>query len=194
MIRRHVILLAALILLGLGWGSIAGDDASAKAPSRARAPWRIMPLGDSITQGDCERASYRRPLWLRLKEAGLEVDFVGSLRRNHRGGPPVEDFDVDHEGHWGWRADQVLREIDGWARAAQADVALMLLGVNDLFQGASVSQVLRSCRHHLRAARDQPKNYCPGRPTYSEQCGRGLSSFNESLKDLAGRSTTRARS
>ncbi len=37
---------------------------------------RIMPLGDSITQGIRQQNSYRRPLWHALRKAGLSVDFV----------------------------------------------------------------------------------------------------------------------
>ena len=42
------------------------------------------------------------------------MDFVGSLKENYGGMPRHTDFDMDHEGHWGWRADQVLARIDKW--------------------------------------------------------------------------------
>ncbi|HDQ40389.1 MAG TPA: cellulose-binding protein [Desulfonatronum sp.] len=91
-----------------------------------------MPLGDSITQGNRHQNSYRRPLWHILEEAGLSVDFVGSQRRNHWGGPPDPDFDPDHEGHWGWRADQILTRLHKWTAAARPDIVLIHLGTNDL--------------------------------------------------------------
>jgi hypothetical protein len=74
---------------------------------------RIMPLGDSITQGAADADSYRRPLWNR---------------------PAHSDFDMDHEGHWGWRADEVLVKIDGWAEQAAPDIVLLHLGTNDILQ------------------------------------------------------------
>jgi len=71
---------------------------------------KIMPLGDSITQGYRGRDSYRRDLWLKLRKSGADVDFVGSMKNNFMGTPAHEDFDMDHEGHWGWRADQILEK------------------------------------------------------------------------------------
>ena len=103
---------------------------------------RIMPLGDSITQADADHDSYRRSLWKRLTASGARVDFVGSQRRHHRGEPPNTDFDMDHEGHWGWRVDEVLERIDGWTENAQPDVVLIHLGTNDLIQRQAVAGTL----------------------------------------------------
>lgn len=101
-----------------------------------------MPLGDSITQSNTESNSYRRPLWKRLQASGWRVDFVGSQTENHQGPPPEPDFDLDHEGHWGWTADDVLREIDGWARAHVPDVVLLHLGSNDALRGHDTAETL----------------------------------------------------
>jgi len=96
---------------------------------------RIMPLGDSITQGAADADSYRRSLWKLLKKGSPRVDFVGSMKMNHPDARPVHsDFDIDHEGHWGWRTDEVLAKIDGWARQAQPDIVLLHLGTNDIAQ------------------------------------------------------------
>jgi lysophospholipase L1-like esterase len=103
---------------------------------------RIMPLGDSITQGAAGRDSYRRPLWRQLTAAGLCVDFVGSLRSNHLGPPLHGDFDQDHEGHWGWRADQVLARIDRWAERQRPHVVLIHLGTNDIGHRQAVGETV----------------------------------------------------
>ncbi len=96
---------------------------------------RIMPLGDSITQGAANVASYRRPLWKMLKKTNARLDFVGSMRKNHQQAWLAHsDFDRDHEGHWGWRADEVLAKINGWAGQAVPDIVLLHLGTNDIFQ------------------------------------------------------------
>ncbi|MDP3984815.1 MAG: hypothetical protein Q8Q52_07440 [Acidimicrobiia bacterium] len=78
-------------------------------PSRARAveAVRIMPLGDSITEGKVGEATYRYFLWHDLFGAGRAVDFVGSLIGVKGGEPKYADFDQDHEGHSGNRADQI---------------------------------------------------------------------------------------
>jgi lysophospholipase L1-like esterase len=114
-----------------------------------------MPIGDSITQGNIETDSYRRPLWRLLQQAGQNVDFVGSQRDNNGGPPPSTDFDPDHEGHWGWRTDQVLAVIAGSAVSHQPDVALVHLGSNDIFAGqddAGTLQELAGIVERLRAA------------------------------------------
>ena len=104
---------------------------------------RIMPLGDSITQADTERSSYRRPLWQKLQSADFNtVDFVGSQTENEGGANPNPDFDLDHEGHSGFRTDQILLELDDWIDAAQPDVALIHLGTNDILQGQSAESTI----------------------------------------------------
>ena len=104
---------------------------------------RIMPLGDSITQANSEHDSYRRPLWQKLKEAGFNnINFVGSLQENKGGPNPNPDFDLDHEGHWGWRTDEILNQLDGWVASAQPDVALIHLGTNDILQDQSADSTI----------------------------------------------------
>jgi acyl-CoA thioesterase-1 len=109
-------------------------------------PVRIMPLGDSITEGrgwiseaQPGFASYRYWLWHELLDRGHDVDFVGSQYGVWNGDPRYTDFDLDHEGHWGWRACDVLPEIAGWTEAARPDVVLIHLGHNDLWQGESIA-------------------------------------------------------
>lgn len=117
----------------------------AAAPDGAANPGavRILPLGDSITEGNLLHDSYRRPLWHSLTRAGYAVDFVGTSRHNHWGGPPTPDFDLDHEGHWGWRADQVRDKLPEWLPAMpRPDIALIHLGSNDLFQDEPPEQVV----------------------------------------------------
>jgi len=103
---------------------------------------RIMPLGDSITQGSGEHNSYRRALWQLLQAGSYNVDFVGSLNTNYFAPPPDPDFDLDHEGHWGWRTDEVLAQLPTWAAAADPDIVLVHLGTNDLFQGQTVASTI----------------------------------------------------
>ncbi len=112
-----------------------GDGVAAE-----QTPLRIMLLGDSITQGDTN--SYRRPLWIALGEAGMSVDFVGSMSREYSGGNDTNDYDADHEGHWGWRADQVLGRIDQWAAQASPDIVLMHLGTNDIGGGQDIDETI----------------------------------------------------
>jgi hypothetical protein len=153
------------------------------------APVRIMPLGDSITQGDATHNSYRRPLWQKLIDDGYRVDFVGSTPENRFGDPPDADFDPDHEGHWGWRADEILERIEPWARAAKPDIVLIHLGVNDLFQGATIPQVLTDLRGIIDALRSvNPKVVLLLAKLIPNTEGQDVRAFNDELGRLAGAS------
>lgn len=111
-----------------------------------------MPLGDSITQGTRRHEGYRPLLWQRLRAAGYDVDFVGSLDHLHPFGRG-EGYDHDHEGHWGWRVDQVLALIDVWARDAAPDIVLLHLGTNDLGAQQSIESTFDELRLTLDAIR-----------------------------------------
>ncbi len=97
---------------------------------------RIMPLGNSITQGvlgSSDDTGYRRALYLLLTAAGYSINFVGSQST----GIPA-DFDRDHEGHSGWRADQIRDNLSGWLTTNPADLILLHIGTNDISQGQTV--------------------------------------------------------
>ncbi len=105
-------------------------------------PVRILPLGDSITQAYPD-TSYRYPLWRRLLDHGVEVDFLGTRSDSRNLASPDRPenykgraYDGDHEGHWGWTADEVLAYLDQWLpQYDRPDIALIHLGTNDVFRG-----------------------------------------------------------
>ncbi len=100
------------------------------APVTAR---RVMPLGDSITDGYNIPGGYRTPLLPGLTAAGLPTDFVGSAQNG-----PSALADRDHEGHSGWRIDEIAGQVDGWLDRAQPDVILLMIGTNDMIQNRDV--------------------------------------------------------
>lgn len=114
---------------------------------------RIMPLGDSITQGNMTHGSYRRGLWMRLQQAGYPVDFVGSTQQQFGGFLLPNDFDRDHEGHWGWRVDEILPQIEAWSRRAQPDIVLVHLGTNDLANRQSIESTVGELRSLIQTLR-----------------------------------------
>ena len=96
----------------------------------AEAEIRIMPLGDSITEGtvgSSDDTGYRRSLYLSLAAAGCDINFVGGLAT----GIPT-DFDRDHEGHFGWQADQIRDNVYNWLDSNPADIVLLHIGTNDI--------------------------------------------------------------
>jgi len=94
------------------------------------ATLKIMPLGDSITKGYNVPGGYRVPLWQALRDRGYRVDFVGSLHDGPRDFPEGE-----HEGHSGWKIEQIRLRAPGWLAAAQPETILLLIGTNDVVQG-----------------------------------------------------------
>lgn len=113
---------------------------------------KVMPLGDSITHGLQGYVGYRYPLYGNLDGAGYNIDYVGSMSSLYGGSTPSAAysnyipqndafFDKDHEGHAGYRTDQILNEasVTNSIGTNQADVVFLHLGTNDLGQGTSSS-------------------------------------------------------
>jgi acyl-CoA thioesterase-1 len=152
------------LLLMLGLLAAPGLPARSVAAPPAARVIRILPLGDSITQGgrrDRPEYTYRYPLYYLLRDAGYRVDFIGSLKTGlqpeaawpAKNGVP---FDPDHEGHYGWKTGQVRDHLAEWMKTypAPPDIVLIHLGTND--QGAAnfdeaVVQPLREIIAMLRA-------------------------------------------
>ena len=153
------LIVAAAVAVGCRSEGNAPTTAPRATTSVAPAPTEpvavaIMPLGNSITQGDADHNTYRRPLWKSLEADGYDVDFVGSLRAHHRGPSPRADFDRDHEGHWGWRVDEILDRIRGWVEDSEPDILLIHLGSNDVFQGEDIESTLHELAELIDAVRE----------------------------------------
>ncbi len=103
---------------------------------------RIMPLGDSITDGinycafqECtsensnpaieERNGYRKSLYSLLSGSNYKIDFVGSKTSGN-------GVDNNHEGNPGWPAEQIRDNVGGFLNSASADIILLHIGTNDL--------------------------------------------------------------
>jgi len=102
-------------------------------------PLRIMPLGDSITEG-YYACSYRKPLVEGL--AGCDFDMVGS----QNGAVATEETCLDtqayHQGIGGWQARSFLEDMgdgESWLESYvadyQPDLVLLHIGSNDLYGG-----------------------------------------------------------
>ena len=102
-----------------------------------RSKLKIMPLGDSITEGFSGRHSYRWPLWQLIRQAGFDVDFVGSVNSE---GAPDDEFDPDHEGHWGFSTVQILNPLPGWLALNTPDIVLLHIGTNDVHRCRSIAE------------------------------------------------------
>jgi lysophospholipase L1-like esterase len=120
---------AALALVGVG--AVTGFDV---ASAESNGGTRVMPLGDSITEGTQVPGGYRIGLWQRLKNDRYTVDFVGSQANG-----PANLGDHDHEGRPGWRIDQIDANIVGWLTTSQPHTVLLHIGTNDVLQNYNVA-------------------------------------------------------
>src|SRR5215813_8194488 len=100
--RVNIRRLGAALALVLSAGLAGGIPAKAESNGGVR----VMPLGDSITDGSTVPGGYRINLWQRMAAGGYTVDFVGSEFNG-----PAALGDHDHEGHSGWRIDQLDANI-----------------------------------------------------------------------------------
>ncbi|HHL72334.1 MAG TPA: T9SS type A sorting domain-containing protein [Bacteroidetes bacterium] len=99
---------------------------------------KVMPLGDSITTGigsTGDNIGYRKQLWS-LMDASYSVDFVGT----QTGGDG--QFDENHEGHNGFRADEIRAGLSSYLAANNPDVVFLNVGTNDISQGDDANTVL----------------------------------------------------
>jgi lysophospholipase L1-like esterase len=134
------------VILTLGLGSIfwisTGSPASAATPAI-----KVMPLGDSITDGFVVPGGYRTKLWTRTVATDADnIDYVGSLS-----GGPASLGDPNHEGHTGWCLDvttlacgakgkPLTSIIDARLATYTPDVILLHGGTNDLNDGYTGAQ------------------------------------------------------
>ena len=139
-----------------------GKSATADVTVNAGAPgpWRIVAIGDSITQSNLLHQSYRYKLWKKLVDKGVDFDLIGTQHSNANqdanGTLPAgttqvpqpdyknKSFDPDHEAYWGQKAGQVATRLLTTLPQLQAqgdvpDIALIHLGTNELFLGSGLT-------------------------------------------------------
>jgi len=116
--------------LEAGGGGSGGFD-----PCPVTGDCKILPLGDSITAGagaqPGDNGGYRVELFTKAVADSKHITFVGSLTS----GPSTvsgQTFPKNHEGHIGWKIDQV----GGIATTSQAlkdlpHIVLLFIGTND---------------------------------------------------------------
>ena len=117
---------------------------------------RVLPLGDSITEGyqSSETAGYRGPLWTLLTDAGYAVEYVGSQAGSL---PTYPGVDLRHEGHGGWYImgeRGVYERLNDWfSRYDTPDVILLHIGTNS---SADLTDLSRMTALLDRIHADQP--------------------------------------
>jgi acyl-CoA thioesterase-1 len=110
--------------------------------------WRVWPLGDSITLGRTVingqvtdgmggyRARLQAKVTMRIHWVGTMLDSTGA-----------------HDGHSGWRADELVPLVRDWTTAVGADIILLHIGTNDLGQGDTAEQLTTDVNAIIREIR-----------------------------------------
>lgn len=140
----------------IGLSLTAAALTASAAPLAKNVPARIVPIGDSITEGKfVSSGGYRKLLQDMLKKAGYTVTFVG---KKDNGEPAnATGFSVglsnpNHEGYGSFRIDTIMDgggaeghsapAIEATLDADKPDVILMMLGTNDLIQQYKLTDIL----------------------------------------------------
>jgi len=185
-----IALIALLVAIGLLW------QFSQKAVSSDRV--RILPLGDSITQGGLGWPSYRRALWHKLDQAGYSVDFVGGQDDFYAQAPEraERDFDLDHQGHWAWETGEIAAKIDGWLNhwlfGYTPDVVIIHLGTNDFDRDQSIDSTLVEMETIIAALRRKNPAVSILIAEIIPMRSKDTEPFNAALRDWAPRQSTEA--
>jgi lysophospholipase L1-like esterase len=115
------------------------------SPTEAEEPeaLRVLPAGDSITFGaGGHYYGYRGFLADLASAAGMPVVLVGAETENLGAGE-------GHEGHPGWRSDELQAAMEGLLQRHRPDVVLLHIGTNDIFQGRPVPDAAASIEASL---------------------------------------------
>ena len=152
---------------------------------------RLMPLGDSITDGTILPGGYRTELWKKLMMDGDNIDFVGSISS---GSPDLGDS--DHQGLIGWTIPQLDGSVGGWIAAYQPDIVLLHIGTNDLDHGAtpeSMTQSMSKLIGDIFAAKPDTFIIVSTLVPSTHGAGSTWSSFNASIPNIAAQYSSQGR-
>lgn len=129
-------------------------------------PCKILPFGDSITEGvaSTDGSGYRTQLFKLIVAAKQKVTFVGSLTK----GPTTVSgvaFPRSHEGHSGWRiggsgssgGSGIYSLIPSPALNGGPHIILLLIGANDVFVSGSDTMAERLDALLEKIAQNAPK-------------------------------------
>jgi hypothetical protein len=126
-------------------GATGGTSGSPYNPCPTNGdPCKILPLGDSITEGiaSSHGGGYRVDLFQRAQSANQRMTFVGS----RRSGPNMVGsaaFPRNHEGYSGWTIAQIAGLDPGpWVNASP-DIILLMIGTNDMYRTGAAAAPAR---------------------------------------------------
>ncbi len=182
--------LTSMLALSLVVATACSDDPASE-------PVTIIPIGDSLTER-VGANTYRCHLDRMLRDAGIEFDFVGSLSQPASSYTCPTEFDRDHEGVSGATIDQPPGAALETVESLRPDVALVLLGTNDLIGQQDPSEVAAELESFVRELQTaQPDitiivGQLPPCGYSSGWCQDGWPAFNDEVASFGRLSTDRS--
>jgi hypothetical protein len=114
-----------------------------------QARYRIMPVGDSITEGGKTFSTYRLPLLEKLQAAGYRVEYVGSRTSPSPLGP------LQHEGYGGKNAEFLAGVVGKSFHDHPADIVLLHAGHNHSVEQKPVPKIIAALESMIATFRAQ---------------------------------------
>lgn len=128
---------------GLAWWAALLAAGVLAAADPALAPVRIMPVGDSITEGGATFSNYRPLLAEKLRAAGIAFEFVGT--RGTAG--------LRHEGYGGKNVEFLATQVPAHFAANPADIVLLHAGHNHFVDEQPIPGILAATERLITAFR-----------------------------------------
>ena len=110
-------------------------------------PVRVMPVGDSITEGGPRSGNWRFPLWEKLTAAGYFIAYVGSRTTETRIGQ------ILHEGYGGKNVQFLADQLEKSFPSPAPDIVLLHAGHNNDSAEAPVPAMLAATERIIARAR-----------------------------------------
>jgi len=135
-IRKIITSLCLAVLIAF---SVSAADAK---------PYRIMPVGDSITEGAKSFFVYRPILWEKLTTAGYAFEFVGSKKSESKHGP------LAHEGYGGRNAEFLAVTAPANFKDHPADIVLIHAGHNHTVEEKPIDKIVGATEKMIASFRE----------------------------------------
>ncbi|MDR3456236.1 MAG: GDSL-type esterase/lipase family protein [Verrucomicrobiae bacterium] len=130
-----------ILLLVVAFAAVAFDTQSAEKL------YRIMPVGDSITEGGAAFSCYRYLLWRKLVSAGYLVEFVGSKIKESSIGP------LRYEAFSGQNAEFIAEMLEKDFSSNSADILLIHSGHNHNSAKKPIPGIIKATESMINTAR-----------------------------------------
>ncbi|HET9953785.1 MAG TPA: SGNH/GDSL hydrolase family protein [Polyangiaceae bacterium] len=121
---------------GTGGAGGAGGASGFNPCPPAGTPCKVLPLGDSITDGIGFSGGYRVELFHLANTDKKSITYLGGSMN----GPSQVDgvtFPKNHEGHSGWTIQQIDNIVPSPALQTTPHIILLHIGTNDMYQTPS---------------------------------------------------------